>query len=253
MVEELEKVLQGKGITIKRSEFFSAEHYIRPFIDRLASLNPTFKCLVKVPDQLSITDGEPDLMYSKVHIQAILPQTYYSNAEYVKVIGMIYGIDCKIPIVKFYIGDYNTVTGNTVIFNPRALIVQKLEPDTAINYSPIDTLLELTDTNKVMIEQLQNITVDRDSIVTMLGTWINYTLDNIYINDGGKVQLATSLPIDVYKSLVKNTDSEMYIPENESLTLFDIYNTFTYLINKDDKDIINRIEKILLVNRMLHL
>ena len=163
---------------------------------------------------------------------------------------MIYGLDVKTPIVKFYIGNIDK-NGNLITFDPNAMIIQKLESATPIDFSGIKGLMELTDSSEVMLKQLQETFVDRDKFMGMLGEWIDIALEKAIVNDGGKVKLATSLPVDVYKSILKDKDSGYYISETEQISMLDLYKTFASKIREDDKDIINRFEKTLLINKVL--
>jgi len=250
MTEELNNILEGKTTLIKNKQYLSARAYIEPFIKRMDEFKATYNCQVKTPDQLSVTEGKPDLVYNRVHIQAILPETYYNKFGCRKVVGMIYGLDVKTPIVKFYIGNIDK-NGNLITFDPNAMIIQKLESATPIDFSGIKGLMELTDSSEVMLKQLQETFVDRDKFMGMLGEWIDIALEKAIVNDGGKVKLATSLPVDVYKSILKDKDSGYYISETEQISMLDLYKTFASKIREDDKDIINRFEKTLLINKVL--
>ena len=75
-----------------------------------------------------------------------------------------------------------------------------------------------------------------------------------HTSDYGKVKIATSVPIDAYKSLFENTNSKYYAGEDPTTTMFNIYNAFTDIITNDGgKDIMNKIEKTLLLKRILEL
>ena len=252
MIEELKNLLEGKDTIIKGSQYLSAKAYIEPFINRLSQYNPEFICQIKTPDQMSVTNGKPDLVYNRVHIQAIMPKTFYFKEDCQKVIGMIYGLDVKIPIAKFYVADIDQ-DGNIITFDDNAILLQKLESGVPLNYSGIKSLLEKADNNALMINQLKKSYIDRDKMIKLLGEWIDYTLDGSFTNDGGKVKLSTSLPVDVYKLLIKDKDSGMYIPETKQISMYDIYKAFVSLIRIDDKDIINKFEKTILVKRLLKL
>lgn len=252
MIEDLKILLEGKDTIIKGAQYLSAKAYIEPFINRLSQYNPEFRCQTKVPDQLTITNGKPDLVYNRVHIQAILPKSFYFSENNQKVIGMVYGLDVKTPICKFYIADIDS-DGNIITFDQDAILIQKLESGTPLDYSGIKTLLEKTDNNAVMINQLKKSYIDRDKMIKLLGEWVDYALDGSFTNDGGKVKLATSLPVDVYKLLVKDKDSTFYIPDTKQISVYDVYKTFVSQIRLDDKDIINKFEKTILVKRLLKL
>jgi hypothetical protein len=250
VIEDLKQVLSGKSTIIKNKQYLSAKDYIQPFLDRLDPLGVTYMCQVKQADQLSVTDSTPDIIYNRVHIQAVFPESNDNGCK--KVIGFVYGIDVKIPVAKFYTANVDG-KGNLLAFDTNGLIVQKLEDATPIDYSPISTLLNWTDNSTVMIKQLKNTYIDRDRLIKFLGEWVDLTIDQCVVNDGGKVKLATSLPVDVYKSILKDKDSDYYITETNAISFYDIYTTFLGKIKEDDKDIVNRYEKTLLVDKILKL
>lgn len=250
MIEELNNVLNGKSTLIKNKQYFSAKDYIQPFLDRMDTMGASYICQVKPAEQVSLTDSNPDIVYNRVHIQAILPESFYFKNDCRKVIGFIYGLDVKIPIAKFYIANIDS-KGNLIAFDPNSIIIQKLEDSTPIDYSVISNLFKVTDNTEVMLKQLKNNYIDRDLFINRLGEWIDLTLDQCIINDGGKVKLTSSLPIDVYKNLIKDKDSDYYIKETSQISIYDVYTTFLGKIKEDDKDIINRFEKTLLVNKIL--
>lgn len=252
MIEELSNVLNGKSTLIKNKQYLSAKAYIQPFTDRMDQFKATYNCQVKLADQVSVTDSTPDVVYNRVHIQAILPEDYYYQNNCKKVVGFVYGVDVKIPVAKFYIANIDD-KGNTIAFDSNAINIQKLEDATPVDYSCIPSLMELTDNTNVMIQQMKNNYIDRDLFINRLGEWVDSTLDQCIINDGGKVKLTASLPIDVYKSIIKDKESGYYVKETSQISIYDVYTTFLGKIKEDDKDIINRFEKTLLVNKILKL
>lgn len=252
MIEELKNLLEGKTTVIKGKQYLSTKAYIEPFMKRLEQFNPEYICQVKMPDQLSLTDGKPDLVYNRVHLQAIMPESFYLKEGMRKVIGMVYGLDVKNPIAKFYVADIDK-DYNIVSFDQDAINVQKIEAETALDYTCIKSLLEKTDTNALMINQIKKVYIERDNMVKILGSWIDYALDGSFTNDGGKVKLSTSLPVDVYKLIVKDKDSNFYVPETKQISVYDVYRTFINQIRIDDKDIINKFEKTILIKRLLKL
>lgn len=250
MIEDLSVILeQGKSVLIKNTQFLSAKDYIQPFVDRMDVLNATYRCNVKISDQISITDGAQNIVYTRVHVQAILPEDYYNNNNHRKVVGMIYGLDTKKPVAKFYIGDIDDKR-NLIAFNTEAIRMQELEDSTPIDYSCIQELLELTDNNSAMMKQIENVIYPKDALSEMLGNWVDYTLGAVYPTDYGVVKLATSTPINAYKSLVKDKNSDYYCETNPSL--LKIYKACLQILT-DENDIINSFEKTVLINRMLQL
>ena len=87
-----------------------------------------------------------------------------------------------------------------------------------------------------------------------LGQWVRGTIGNSYDNGFGKVKIASSTAIDAYKLLYEKEDSPYFVGEGESTSMFNVYNAFTELIsNADTRDIVNKVEKTLLLRNILHL
>ena len=252
MIETKEELLKGKSTLIKNKQYLSAKDYCQPFFDKLDILKPDYIIRVKPAEQVSITNNNTDIVYNKVHIQAILPTTYYEKNNCRKVVGFVYGLDLKTPVAKFYIADIDGY-GNLYAFDLTKLIVQELEPETAINYNSVDSLLSSTDTNNLMIEQLNKTEFDkRNNMVHRLGEWINSTLNYSYTNEGGKIKLSTTMPVDVYKSLLLDKDSDHYIMESNPIMMSNVFRSFASII-RNDKDIVNNFEKTFLVSKVLGL
>ena len=70
-------------------------------------------------------------------------------------------------------------------------------------------------------------------------------------NGFGKVKLATSSVVDAYKLLYLKEDSPYYVKPGETTDMFNVYNAFTQLITDDTKDIVNKVEKTLLLKDIL--
>ena len=132
------------------------------------------------------------------------------------------------------------------------IVYQELEDSTPINYNPIDTLLQSLDANPKIIQQLETITYDdRENMHHKMGDWIKYSMDNYYINDLGKIKLASSMAIDAYKNLCVDKDAVTYVSEEHPILMVDAFKAFANLI-KTDKDIFNNFEKTYLVSQMIH-
>lgn len=230
----------------------STTDYVNPFFNRMDLLQSEYIIEVKKADQLSGTESNPDLIFNKVHIKAILPESYYYENEYIKCLGFTYELDTRIPIAKFYIADIDK-DGNIFSFDVDNIVTQEIEDVTPINYNPIQTLLEKTDNNSIMIRQMKNTKyAEHEKIVDKLGQWVDYALNRVYIQNNGKIKLSTTTSIDVYKSLKLNKDSKYYVDVNKDIMIENVYKVFAELVKKD-KDIVNNFEKTILFTRMLGL
>ena len=93
--------------------------------------------------------------------------------------------------------------------------------------------------------------LDRNERRRYLGEWVDYALRENEDYGFGKVKIAVSTPIDAYKSLFIDSDSDYYHPEGIDPTLYDIHNSFTQIITDDKKDLMNKFEKTMIINRLL--
>lgn len=248
-----EQLFKGKATRIKEKEYFTTEAYVTPFMERVSKLTNNFIINAKPADQISLTkEGEvnfDDVIYNRVWIQGVLPEEYaWDNHK--RVISMIYALDTRKPLVKFYVGALNMACLNLCVFNPEMLNVAELEPESAINYSFLRNALSLTDETASMLKQLSNMEFKRDAIFDDLGHWVDNCI-NAKINTGfGTVKLAESAPIDVYKDLFYDEKSKYYTTDDR-VDGFTVYNAFTDLITQDKKDLVNKFEKTLLIKDIM--
>ena len=249
----VEQLLQGKATKIKEKEFFTTKAYVEPFFDRMSKYTEEFIINVKPADQISLTpSGEvnfDDIVYNRVWVQAVLPDEYaYENHK--RVMSMLYALDTRKPVVKMYTGALNMACLNLCVFNPDALNVAELEPITAINYSPINLLMGMNDTIKSTLEKLDKMIFNRNEIYEDLGLWIDRCITSKFNSGFGTVKIAESAPVNVYKDLFYNEDSNYYT-KGEEVDGFTVYNAFTDLITQDKKDLVNKFEKTLLIKEIM--
>ena len=249
----VEQLLQGKATKIKEKEFFTTKAYVEPFFERMSKYTEEFIINVKPADQISLTpSGEvnfDDIVYNRVWVQAVLPDEYaYENHK--RVMSMLYAFDTRKPVVKMYTGALNMACLNLCVFNPDALNVAELEPITAINYSPINLLMGMNDTIKSTLEKLDKMIFNRNEIYEDLGLWIDRCITSKFNSGFGTVKITESAPINVYKDLFYNEDSNYYT-KGEEVDGFTVYNAFTDLITQDKKDLVNKFEKTLLIKEIM--
>lgn len=245
-------LLKGKSTIIKNKEFFPTKTYVEPFIEKMSKMTDNFSIQVKLPDQLTTVNKEADITYNRVLIQAILPDKYCID-KHDEVIGFLYGLDVRKPVVKIYRGYLNQACTNLSVFNPQWLNVQELIPGDPINFSPIKSLLENTSDFESKLKELKSTFIDRDERKRYLGEWVDHSLRESEDYGFGKVKIAVSTPIDAYKQLFIDSDSEYYVPQGMDPSLFDVYNSFTQIITNDKKDIMNHFEKTMIINKLLNI
>jgi hypothetical protein len=234
-------------------EYFTTEAYVTPFIERMQNMTDNFIINVKPADQISLTkNGEinfEDIIYNRVWIQAVMPDEYaWDNHK--RVISMIYALDTRKPVVKFYTGALNMACLNLCVFNPEMLSVAELEPESAINYNFLRNMLTVTDDIRCKLETLSSMEFKRDTIYDNLGHWVDNCITSKFNNGFGNVKLAESTPIEVYKDLFYNEKSKYYTTDDR-VDGFTVYNAFTELITEDKKDLTNKFEKTLLISDIM--
>lgn len=256
----LNELLAGKATRIKNREYFPTSAYVEPFLERVQRLTSEFRVQVQLPTQLTYTaEGNintEDITYNRVLIEAILPDEYKFNSDAHKaVLGMVYGIDVRKPVVKFFKGQERMSCTNLCVFSPQLLACQDLESETAIDYKPLERIIEQTDDTVAWMKKLIESEFDcgTQNVNESLGKWIrnciNYSFDNHY----GKAKLAVSTPIDAYKSLFEKDDSEYYAGiDSGSISMYQVYNAFTQVLTDGmKKDPFNIFEKTLLLKDIL--
>lgn len=248
----LEELYQGEPFQIKKKSYLSTRDYVEPFIDNLTKFTDNFIIQAVEAKQQSVED-KLHKMYNRVYVQAVLPESYWSFENHVEVIGMVYGLDVRKPIYKLFRGGINQACTNLCVFSPYYLITQDIKPDCRLDISAIKNLMELTSDMESKLKSMKNTFIDRDNenIQRELGRWVDFSIKHDYDNGLSKAKLSTSLCIDAYKSLFIDEDSKYYIPESECPSIFNIYNAFTEIISHDNRDIMNMVEKTLLLSNML--
>lgn len=246
------ELLQGKPTIIKNKEFFQTKTYVEPFLEKMSKLTDDFRVQVKIPDQMTMGNGVTDTTFNRVWIQAVLPEDHCID-DHDEVIGFLYGIDVKKPVVKIYRGYLNRACTNLCVFNPTWMEVQEMIPGDPINYGAVQNLLKQDNDFAVRLKKMKETTIDRNMRKNYLGEWVDYSLRETQDYGFGKVKIAVSTPIDAYKSLFIDQDSQYYIPEGIDPTLFDVHNSFTQIITNDSKDIMNKFEKTMIINSILGL
>ena len=252
----LNQLLEGKATRIKNKDYAPTRSYVEPFLERMSKITNDFRVQVKLPDQVTCTSGEgerhDDITYNRVLIQAVLPNKFDNHQE---VIGMVYGLDVRKPLIKIYRGAINCACTNLCIFDPSFLNVQFIEQGKGISYKPIEYLMERESDMQLMLETLHNTEWDGSvqNIESNLGRWIRSALLSEYENGYGKIKLGTDIVIKAYSSMFVDQESPYYIGEGNNVDMFTVYNAFTELISNDNgKDIMNKCEKTILLRQILN-
>lgn len=252
MILTLDQALKGKATQIKGKEYLSTEAYITPFLERMSKFTDDFRIQAIPADQISISEDNEDIVYNRMWIQAVLPQEYaFENHK--ESINLLYALDTRKPLVKIFRNALNMACLNMCVWNASFLDVKELNPESAINYKPLNTLMELTEESHSILTRLNNTEVpyNQNNIDESLGKWIRNALETSYDNGFGKVKVGIPSIMDAYKLLYIDNESPYYIKKGEITNLFNIYNAHTQVISNDKKDIVNKFEKCGLIGRIL--
>ena len=255
----LNELLAGRATRIKNREYFPTAAYVEPFLERVSKLTKDFRINAVTPSQITYT-GEgnistEDITYNRVTIEALLPETLkINNDEHREVIGMVYGLDVRKPVVKFFHAKERCVCTNMAVFSPSLLACQDLESETAIDFKPLDRIIEQTDDTAAQLKKLLEMEFECSeyNINESLGKWIRNCINYSYDNHYGKVKIACSTPIDAYKLLFEKEDSDYYYEGSQQISMYDVYNSFTQILTDSrKKDSFNVFEKTLLISDIL--
>jgi hypothetical protein len=258
---QLSQLLAGKPTRIKNREYFSTAAYVEPFLERVQKITKEIRVQVQLPSQITYTaNGDintEDITYNRVLIEAILPDEYKFNDDpHRAVLGMVYGIDVRKPVVKFFKGQERMSCTNLCVFSPQLLSCQDLEPETQIDFKPLERIIEQTDDTATWLKKLIETEFDcsEHNVNESLGKWIRNCINYSFNNHYQPVKIACSTPIDAYKSLFEKEDDDYYVGLNGNTSMYQIYNAFTQVLTDGmKKDPFNIFEKTLLVKDILDL
>ena len=250
----LNKLLEGNATTIKNNEYLPTRAYVEPFLERMQKYTNDFRVQVKLPNQLAINENDTVDIYNRVIVQAVLPDNMIID-NHSQVVGMIYGLDVRKPVVKFYSGALDMVCTNLCVFSPEQLSCAALEPEKPINYKPVNSIMDSIEDTIKFIQKLKEITFDcsYQNTSQKLGDWIKQCIDLTYDNGFGKVKIATTTPIDAYKLLFEDKNSR-YLVKDGITDMYNVYGAFTQIFTDSmNRDIMNVCEKTLLVKQILNI
>jgi hypothetical protein len=258
---QLNELLAGRATRIKSKDYFQTAAYVEPFLERVQRLTKEIRVQVQLPNQITYTaNGDintEDITYNRVLIEAILPDEYKFNDDaHRPVLGMVYGIDVRKPVVKFFKGQERMSCTNLCVFSPQLLSCQDLEPETQIDFKPLERIIEQTDDTATWLKKLIETEFDcsEHNVNESLGRWIRNCINYSFNNHYQPVKIACSTPIDAYKSLFEKEDDDYYVGLNGNTSMYQIYNAFTQVLTDGmKKDPFNIFEKTLLVKDILDL
>ena len=256
----INELLQGKATRIRGKEYFPTAAYVEPFLERVQRLTSDIRVNIQLPQQVTYTaNGElntEDITYNRVLVEATLPDEYrFSDDLHKPVIGMVYGIDVRKPVVKFFRGYERCACTNLCVFSPSLLSCQDLEAETPVDFRSLDRIIQQSDDTASWLKKIIESEFDCgiQNVNESLGKWIRNCINYSYNNHYQPVKIACSTPIDAYKLLFEKEDSDYYVGLNTSdVNMYTVYNAFTQILtDSKKKDSFNIFEKTLLIKDIL--
>lgn len=252
----IDELLAGKATYCKKKEFLPTAAYVEPFLERTNALVDHYNINVVLPDQYTKSEEDgidiKDITYNRVWVEGVLKPEFDFH-EHQGVIGMVYGIDIRKPVAKFYKGAIRSACTNLCVFNPELLRLQELESNTTIDFKGLKEIIEYTDDTRSWIDRLRSTPFEKKDLNESLGRWIRKSIDLDFNNGFGKVKLSPSDVISAYKDLFVDTKSDYYVELDSETTMFNIYNALTQQITDNKRDITQRVEKTLIIKDILDL
>ena len=251
----IEKLLEGKSTVIKENEYLETKEYVNPFIELMKKFTNDFSIQVQLPSQLTITDSKEDITYNRVWVQAIMPEKC-NKAGYAETYNLVYALDVRKPIYKIFKAYKDRKTSNLFVFNSMWLNVYELKPkENFIEFDEIiKNLMQLTDDSEIRFNKMQKefLSSDTEDRQQKLGELIEDSMLFEINNKGGKVKIAPVMVLKAYQNVYLDSSSKNYVPDTEKCSMFNYVNAFSSLITEDNKDIVNRFEKNLLIYKMFN-
>lgn len=245
----ISELLDGQATTIKNKEYLQTKEYVQPFLDKMGKYTNDFRVKVKLPDQITTVGDAQNITYNRVLIEAVLPsESTIDNHD--EVIGFLYGLDVRKPISKMYRGYLNRACTNLSVFDAKWLEVNELKPGEEIKFD-IDKLLAMPNNFDITLKKLKSEFIKREEVTDRLGEWVDATLRDGWYNGMQSVKISPNIPVEAYKSLFIDQTSEYFVPLQEDASLFRVYNAFTQIITDDERDIMNKFEKTMMINQLL--
>lgn len=249
------KLLEGKSTVIKENEYLTTKEYVSPFIDVMKKFTTDFSVQVQLPSQLTITDSKEDITYNRVWVQAIMPEKC-NKAGYAETYNLIYALDVRKPIYKVFKAYKDRKTNNLFVFNSMWINIYDLKPkENFIEFDEtIKNLMQLTDDSEIRFNKMNKefLSSNAEDRQQKLGELIEDSMLFEINNKGGKIKIAPAMVLKAYQNVYLDSSSRNYIPDTEECSMFNYVDAFSSLITEDNKDIVNRFEKNLLIYNMFN-
>lgn len=250
MILSENELFKGKSCVIKNKSYFQTKDYINSFKDKVKDIVKEFCYEAIAPDHITKDNDVLDASFTRVLVYATLNKKQEVEG-YSEVLSLVYTLDGRKPLYKVIRGFLKEGTTNLYVFDPNWMIAYELEPDKEM-YINVKQLLELESNFANNMTLLMTTEIKRVSLCGMFGNWVDRCLTSSYDNGFHSVKMSSKDIVDVYTSLFVSNKSNKFIALDKKITLFDIYKEMIEIISDDDKDIVNRFEKTILLNKILN-
>lgn len=246
----IDKLLEGRSTIIKGKEYNDTKSYILPFVEKFSSYTDDFRAKVISPSQLSVSvDGTVDQVYNRVMIEAVSPITH----DLAEVIGMVYALDVRYPVAKFFKGIKDNMEGGQLyIDNTSNIVYSDIVPETPIDYTPLNRLSDKKIDTMDWMDTLKtkDFNCSNDNINYSLGQWIRFALNIERKTDYGMIKIGYQDIVSGYKYLFEDEDSLYYKNLGGHREYYDIYSAMSNVVY-NGRDIFNIPEKTILLKQIL--
>jgi hypothetical protein len=245
-----EILIKGQKTIIRDNEYLETKAYCTPFIERMSKYTDMFECYALTPPQLSVDpQGEPQMIYNKVHIEAILPG---NDAEISEIIGFTYALDTRKPVARIYKAWKRNDSGCLFLNDRNFIESQTIESATPLNFSAIPRILE-KELNWDWINKLKTTTwhTDNDQVNFRLGQWLRFAMNFNITDEYGKVKVATNDIINGYKLLFEDSKSNLFTSLGIDCSYYTTLSALSSIIYSTQKDPVNLIYKSYLLKDII--
>lgn len=113
-----EALLFGKPTIIKDREYLATKDYVDEFVTQMSKFTDKFTVHVQLPNQLTVSNSQKDIVYNRVLVQAIMPQKCDID-DYHETYNLSYALDCQNPVYKLYRAYINKDSQNLCTFDSK--------------------------------------------------------------------------------------------------------------------------------------
>lgn len=172
--------------------------------------------------------------------------------DYDEVYNFVYALDLKTPVFKVF-RSYKHKQSEIMVSDNIDTPCSVLSKEEAPKFS-IKSIMERTNNVPNMLKRLRMSTLgttanDRQMFI---GNVIDKALLYEIKNKCGKIKLGTKDLVKAYETLFIDTSSDHYVKENSDIFMMEVYEVFASMYVKD-KDIVNRLEKTILLEQIFDL